>query len=232
MRTNLFKKIIYLFIFILSFTSIMKNLYNTDNSLILESNTILQKLSLNKDSTDFYGITSSPTNFIFKLMIPISIFIYGLFSIYSSPGTTPLIIKLLLIILIIQYIYNTYKFNMQNNGNVCYTSHTSFLTYYSDKKIFYLTHIYKFLYLLGLIFIIVNYKSISSVLLYFLIGFFIQSLGFFIYEYTLDDKFTINNYEFKDITNNLKCAINNQLGLNIYILIITITIYLYNVNQV
>ena len=61
MNTNLFKKIIYFFVFLLSFTNIMRNLYNTDNSLILESNSILNKLALNRDSTDYYGITSSIT---------------------------------------------------------------------------------------------------------------------------------------------------------------------------
>ena len=208
------------------------NKLDTDNSLILESNTILKKLSLNRDSTDLYGITSSVSNFIFKLMIPICIFIYGLFSIYSSSGKTPAIVKLLLFISIIQYIYNTYKFNMQNNGNVCYINHTSFITNYSDKKIFYLSHIYKLLYLIGLIFIIYEHKSISSIIFYFIIGIIIQLLSFLIYEYSFEENFNINNYEFKDIKNSLKCTINNQLGLNIYVLIITITIYLYNVNQV
>ena len=126
MRKDFFKTFIYLLVFILSFTNIMRNLYNTDNSLILDSNTILKKLSLNRDSTDFYGITSSVSNFIFKLMIPILIFLYGIYSIYGSSGKTPLIIKLLLIVSIIQYIYNTYKFNMQNNGNVCFITQTSF----------------------------------------------------------------------------------------------------------
>ena len=232
MRKDFFKTFIYLLVFILSFTNIMRNLYNADNSLILDSNTILKKLSLNRDSTNFYGITSSVSNFIFKLMIPILIFLYGLYSIYDSSGKTPLIIKLLLIVSIIQYIYNTYKFNMQNNGNVCFITQTSLKTDYNDNKLFYLSHIYKFIYLIGLILVCYKYNSISSVILYFIIGLCIQLLGFLIYEYSFENKFSITEHEFNDIIRSLKCTINNQFGLNLYILIITIYIYLYNVNNI
>ena len=236
MRKDSFKTIIYLFVFILSFTNIMKNLYNADNSLILDSNTILKKLALNQDSTDYYGITSSMSNFMLKLMIPIVIFIFGIVSIYNSSNKTPAIVKVLLVISILQYIYNTYKFNMQDNGNVCYINHTSLITNYTDKKIFYLSHLYKLIYLVGLIIVCINYQSISSVLLYFIVGILIQLIGSLLYEYSYEylyeDKKESNDLEFEDIIDSLKCAINNQFGINIYILIITIYIYLYTVNYV
>ena len=64
----------------------------------------------------------------------------------------------------------------------------------------------------------------------------IQLIGSLLYEYSYEylyeDKKESNDLEFEDIIDSLKCAINNQFGINIYILIITIYIYLYTINYV
>ena len=225
MKERTFKKIIYTIIFIITYVNLFSNLYNVDGSLILDSSYFWSKIALNRDSTNYYGLTSSFGSILFKILIPLLILFGGGYSIYYSSGDIPLLLRILLLISITIYLYSTYKFNMQDNGNVCYITQLSILTD-KDKNIdFYFTHIYKFLYLIGLIGIFYKYNNLLSLFIYFIAGLCIQSLYFILSE--IYSKGFDLNYNFEEIKHLLYCSINNQFGLYLYLIIISIYLYLY-----
>ena len=68
MKERTFKKIIYTIIFIITYVNLFSNLYNVDGSLILDSSYFWSKIALNRDSTNYYGLTSSFGSILFKIL--------------------------------------------------------------------------------------------------------------------------------------------------------------------
>lgn len=187
---------------------LISNVYNVDNSLFI-------------DDTTIWGIIQSEgsqTKQLFKFLIPLTIFVFGVYRVVMNdkPG---LYTQLIILLTIIIYIYSTLKFNYQDNGNVCYISQTSIIK--KENKL--QNIIYKFIYLLGFLYLLFSYNNYSYLFIYFILGIILQLITFSIQElYNIPyDQITEDNF----IT-NIKCSIENQFGIYFYMIFTALFIYL------
>lgn len=174
-------KILLLISFVLTYTYIILNLYNVDKSIVLDSDSLWKMISINEESVNFYGLFDSFSSVLFKIILPVLLFLGGSILVFRGDYSFE-ITAIMLIISIIFYVYSTYLFNIQDKTNVCTLTQLT-LQRDRDKNTFNSQFGYKIIYsvgLLGLIYssFIKRSSTVSvGILLYFIIGILFQVFG-------------------------------------------------------